>query len=320
MNLRGNKNTSNVSPKKKPRKPRKTKSPKNNSSKLKTLVEQFSNITSNLTFRNELNESNKDDSKNISMKQDNSSDFNLHLTNNSFEMMHTSDLEKSILPLSSQDPAPLINSTQITKSQFPSLREPAFIGQTDKRGRKAYTWIRNFESLIDLDTHLRSENSANIITTHNTNVNCSQCDKHKNGDKHKMVQMYRKCKCNKPGCTLTFKINNCEFSKIWNLSVFGSHPVSSPIKDSSRDVRSPGKKSHKRYGVALRVQSIYNKWLDKDHNLTAQQLLNRLIQRRKEETKKFNKNKKQKKNDINMKYVFNKELLPSLSQVLIFFY
>ena len=47
----------------KPRKPRKTKSPKNNSSKLKTLVEQFSNITSNLTFRNELNESNKDDSR-----------------------------------------------------------------------------------------------------------------------------------------------------------------------------------------------------------------------------------------------------------------
>ena len=38
MNLRGNKNTSNVSPKKKPSKPRKTKSPKNNSSKLKTYI------------------------------------------------------------------------------------------------------------------------------------------------------------------------------------------------------------------------------------------------------------------------------------------
>ena len=239
MNLRGKKNTSAIQPSKKTRKTRKIASKQNSSSKLNNLVEQFTNITSSMSFRNEMNISNnKEDSRNnISMGQEHSAnDLNLHLTSNSFEMMHTSDLEKSVSSLNSQEPAPLINSTQNPKAtQFPSLRDSAFIAQTDKRGRKTYSWMKNFDSLIDLDTFLRSEHPFNIITTHNTNVNCTQCQS--KGHKHKMVQMYRKCKCNKKDCTLTYKINNCEFSKIWNLSVFGSHPLSSPVKD-----RSPGKK------------------------------------------------------------------------------
>ena len=39
-------------------------------------------------------------------------------------MMHTSDCDKSVFPLSSQEPTPLVNSTQINKTQFPNLREP----------------------------------------------------------------------------------------------------------------------------------------------------------------------------------------------------
>ena len=96
---------------------------------------------------------NKEDSRNnISMGQEHSAnDLNLHLTSNSFEMMHTSDLEKSVSSLNSQEPAPLINSTQNPKAtQFPSLRDSAFIAQTDKRGRKTYSWMKNFDSLIDL--------------------------------------------------------------------------------------------------------------------------------------------------------------------------
>ena len=53
--------------------------------------------------------------------------------------------------------------------------------------------------------------------------------------------------------------------------------------------------------------------------MTAQQLLSKIVERRKEETNKYKKKKNTKKNKneikINMKYVFNKELLPSLTQV-----
>jgi hypothetical protein len=100
------------------------------------LVEQFTNITASISFRNELN-NNKEVSKNISM-EDETNTLNLHLSSNSVEMMHTSNLDESIQPLSSQEPNPVINSTQNPKSnnQFPLLREPAFIGKTDKRGRK----------------------------------------------------------------------------------------------------------------------------------------------------------------------------------------
>ena len=110
--------------------------------------------------------------------EDETNTLNLHLSSNSVEMMHTSNLDESIQPLSSQEPNPVINSTQNPKSnnQFPLLREPAFIGKTDKRGRKTYAFIKNFKSLIELDTFLRTENSSNIITTHNTNVNCTQCN------------------------------------------------------------------------------------------------------------------------------------------------
>ena len=38
-----------------------------------------------------------------------------------------------------------------------------------------------------------------------------------------------------------------EFNKIWNLSVYGAHLVKDTVKDTSVNVRSPGKKSHKRY-------------------------------------------------------------------------
>ena len=132
MNLRGKKNTSALQPSKKARKPRKSNTKQIISPKLKTLVDQFTNITSSMSFRNEMNISNNKDvsGNNISMGQEQQSvnDLNLHLTSNSFEMMHASDLDTSVLPLSSQEPTPLINSTQILKStQFPSLREPGFI-------------------------------------------------------------------------------------------------------------------------------------------------------------------------------------------------
>jgi hypothetical protein len=117
MNLRGNKNTSTIQPKK-TRKSRKKKS-ESVSPKIQTLVEQFTNITASISFRNELN-NNKEVSKNISM-EDETNTLNLHLSSNSVEMMHTSNLDESIQPLSSQEPNPVINSTQNPKSPLPVM-------------------------------------------------------------------------------------------------------------------------------------------------------------------------------------------------------
>ena len=85
MNLRGNKNTSNIQPKKK-RKSRK-KNSENVSPKIQTLVEQFTNITAGISFRNEQN-NDKEVSKNISMENETNT-LNLHLSSNSVEMMHS---------------------------------------------------------------------------------------------------------------------------------------------------------------------------------------------------------------------------------------
>ena len=86
-------------------------------------MEQFTNITAGISFRNRLN-NNKKVSKDISMENETNT-LNLHLSSISVEMMHTSNLDESIQPLSSQEPIPVINSTQNPKSnnQFPLLRE-----------------------------------------------------------------------------------------------------------------------------------------------------------------------------------------------------
>ena len=86
-------------------------------------MEQFTNITAGISFRNEQN-NNKEVSTNISMENETNS-LNLHLSSNSVEIKHTSNLDESIQPLSSQEPIPVINSTQNPKSnnQFPLLRE-----------------------------------------------------------------------------------------------------------------------------------------------------------------------------------------------------
>ena len=101
---------------KKSRKPRVSKNKEIFSPKIKTLVDQFVNITNFNAFQNELNATkSKDKSVNeiskwffsLMEKEPSYSDLNLHLTiNQSFEVMHTSDLDKSVQPLSSQEPAP----------------------------------------------------------------------------------------------------------------------------------------------------------------------------------------------------------------------
>ena len=172
--------------------------------------------------------------------------------------------------------------------------------------RKQYAKKKEFDSLIDLDDFIRSKSQYPLKITHNTKVNCTLCDNH---DCHKMTQMYRKCQCKKDGCDLAYKINNCTNSSIWILSETGIHPT--PIEDVGVNVRANGKRPIKRHGIALRIQEIYSKWLKKDDLITAKRLLSKLVNRRKENLAKAEK-------DQSKKYIFSNNIIPSLKQVFLF--
>ncbi len=175
------------------------------------------------------------------------------LQEKTFQDAFPSDNEKSFnleLSLDSQ-PEPQCASSQIPKndSQFVKLKSMT--------KRKHYVKIKEFDSAIDVDDFLRSENQYPLIITHNTKVNCTLCENH---DCHKMTQMYRKCQCKKEDCDLAYKVNNCLNSSVWILSETGAHPV--PIQEGDYvSVQAGRRKPIKRYGIALRIQEIYGRWL-----------------------------------------------------------
>jgi hypothetical protein len=125
-------------------------------------------------------------------------------------------------------------------------------------------------------------------------VNCTQCTT--NDKEHKMSVIYRKCKCNKKECSLSYKLTNFKKGLNWILYQNGSHPlkrnndVNASLDmsiDQSKTVRVNSKqKPREKLGVALKVIDLYNKWLMKDSSLTGQKLLSKLIQRRRSNMKK----------------------------------
>ena len=172
--------------------------------------------------------------------------------------------------------------------------------------RKHYTKIAAFNSLIELDEYIRAQNHYPINITHNTPVNCTFCVNH---DKHKMSQIYRKCSCKKQNCNLAYRINNCkqeEYSQ-WTLAQTGIHPTEVDKEDEKghgNDHNPP-----KSYGVALAVQQIFSEWLNQDAFITAKKLLIKLVNRR-------NENLRKPIVEQDKTYLFNKNLIPSLKQVL----
>ena len=114
-------------------------------------------------------------------------------------------------------------------------------------------------------------------------------------------------------------MTRCQRGTNWILYKNGEHLLESTndtLNNSiseSITVRANNKqKPRQKHGVALKTIDIFNGWLKKDSSLTGQQLLNKLIQHRKN-------NSKKNPNEKNSRYMFSKNLLPSLQQVCIIF-
>jgi hypothetical protein len=156
------------------------------------------------------------------------------------------------------------------------------------------------------------------MITHSNEVKCTLCN---NVDEHKMVTQYRSCQCGYSGCNFGYKCNRCIHSNRWSVHSGGSH--SEANEDDSINVRIKGRKPQKRYGIAENVKEILTEWLNKDDMLTAKKALIRLTNRRKEQNSIHKQNEKLVKKglkplEVKMKYVFSKNILPTLKQVFIF--
>ena len=103
-----------------------------------------------------------------------------------------------------------------------------------------------------------------------------------------MSVVYRKCKCNKKDCTLSYKLTNCKKGLNWILYQNSSHPLKhnnnavnasldTSINQSKTVRRNSKQKPREKRGVALKVIDLYNKWLMKDSSLTGQKLLSKLM-------------------------------------------
>ena len=120
-----------------------------------------------------------------------------------------------------------------------------------------------------------------------------------NDKEHKMSVIYRKCKCNKIDCTLSYKLTKCSKGLNWILYQNGVHSSKANINTSidtsitqSKAVRANSKqKPRQKRGVALKVIDLFNRWLMKDSSLTGQKLLSKLITRRRSNMKKKYTNK-----------------------------
>jgi hypothetical protein len=89
-----------------------------------------------------------------------------------------------------------------------STKMPSPQAKKSVRIRKKFSEVKIFASLLNLDCFVRESNEFSIVITHSNNVNCTQCTT--NDKEHKMSVIYRKCKCNKKECSLSYKLTNCK--------------------------------------------------------------------------------------------------------------
>ncbi len=337
MILKSKKNTSFKLPPKKTRKPRTKKGEKNANllpeaesllDKLnrKTLVDRLNATNSKLQeigleSDDESNEKSKDTCENKSDQED----LNLKLTDTlEIDSNHSKSSESMQISINSSNEWVKPNEKSIDEEDetinpenlLSSTKMPSPQAKKSVRIRKKFSEVKIFSSLLDLDCFVRESNEFSIVTTHSNNVNCTQCTT--NDKEHKMSVIYRKCKCNKKECSLSYKLTNCKKGLNWILYQNGSHPlkrnndVNASLDMSinqSKTVRVNSKqKPREKRGVALKVIDLYNKWLMKDSSLTGQKLLSKLIQRRRS-------NMKKKPDDQDSRLCFSKNLIPSLPQV-----
>ena len=263
-----------------------------------------SNNKSNASSKNKSNvSSNKSNvSSNKSNESSNKSNDSSNKSNDSSNKSNESSNNKSSASSNISDEFKLKLDKSETSDVSCEIEE---IKQNNRKRNRVYTFKNCFNSRQECDTHIRTISKYGYTIRHNNGlVNCGVCQH--NYDKHKMVQMYWMCNCGEKSCSLGWKINSCEKSGEWLLSQTGD------LHDDDYVVttRVKGQKPKKRYGIALHVREIYEEWLGRNDIMTAHDLRCRLITKRKDNLKIPIEERK-------IKYTFDKNLIPSLSQVII---
>ena len=272
-------------------KKRATKSPAKLPASFDNLIEQINTLSNSLTNANQKSFNKSDDHIRLHLSYDNIDE------NQSTQHMETN-----------QEPSFNNDSFQFSPKVFSSQELKKNDNKTNKRNFKL---LKTFDNLKEMDDYIRTYNEFSLKTTHNSNVNCTHCGKCSSFNKHKMSQIYMKCTCGMKTCSLAYKINHCEKNDFFILSECGAHIEPDEFEESSINVRTSKQRPKKRFGIAIRIQQILQKWLKKDCSRTAKKLLIDLIIRRKE-------NLKKPIDEQNEKYSFSKNLLPSLKQVIFF--
>ena len=324
MLLKSKKNTSNRIQPKKIRKPRVKKGIKNATllQEAESLIDKLNrkNLVDRLNFTNsklkeigllsgdESNEKIRDKSNSRESDED-QEDLHLILTSTNLDSNQSNSITNSnesmqiSINSSNEWIKPIdktldeVDETINQENLLSSTKMPSPPSKKPIKIRKKIFEVKIFASLIDLDCYVRESNEFSIITTHSNNVNCTQCTM--NDKEHKMSVIYRKCKCNKIDCTLSYKLTKCSKGLNWILYQNGVHSSKANINTSidtsitqSKAVRANSKqKPRQKRGVALKVIDLFNRWLMKDSSLTWQKLLSKLITRRRSNMKKKYTNK-----------------------------
>ena len=122
-----------------------------------------------------------------------------------------------------------------------------------------------------------------------------------------MTQIYFICQCGDKECNLGWRAINCEKSEsIWQLFQSGSlHEIP---EDYRKNLRAECKAIPKPCGIALFIKKIFTRWIKRDDMMTANKLLIKITDLRRNNARLNKLNRKE-------KYDFNRKLLPSLKQV-----
>jgi hypothetical protein len=221
MLLKSKKNTSVTIKPKKARKPRAKKASKEILPEVETLLDKLNrnSLVSRLNATNtKLKEvgllSSDDNSQDdFCLKLNGSNESNhSHESNVAMQMSLDSSREWSKpkdISLNEEEDTSISNLDLLSSTKNPS---PA---NKNSRIRKKFFEVKVFNSIIDLDCWVRENNECSIVTTHSNNPNCNHCTS--NDKEHKMSVIYRRCKCNKVDCSLTYKISKCQKGSNWVL-------------------------------------------------------------------------------------------------------
>ena len=127
---------------------------------------------------------------------------------------------------------------------------------------------------------------------------------------HKMITRYRQCTCKIENCSLRYQYRHCEYVEDWQLFPKGTHPFV------------PGTEINTKPGLGLKMIELIEELFEANPDIKPSIICSTLTKRRKKEELRdranaFNlfKNINYIPKSVNKKYLFDKEMLPSLRKV-----